>query len=210
MGSMEGLSDIIRQLLAKGKTEKLEAVAQHIDTTVNSLNSLLENLLNWSLSQINGLHINKEEIYLKNVIEYNADIQKTAFNRKNITFEMAINDNIKVVADQNMLRTVVRNLISNAIKFTPDGGRIIISANSDNKFVHVCIKDNGIGITPEKMEMIFETCASKITPGTNGEKGTGLGLNICKYFISLNNGSISISSENGKGTEVHFSLPCLN
>ncbi|NOU19231.1 MAG: tetratricopeptide repeat-containing sensor histidine kinase [Bacteroidales bacterium] len=207
MSSMEGLSGIIRQLLSSGKTEKLDAIALHIDQTINRLNSLLDNLLNWSLSQINGLHINSEIIYIKKVVLYSVDIQKSALEAKKITLNIDINDDLKVYVDQNMLRTVIRNLISNAIKFTPSNGFINISASSDNGLVRVSVKDSGIGITFEKLNTIFEINSTKISAGTNGEKGTGLGLTLCRDFIALNNGNIDIISENGKGTEVFFSLP---
>ncbi len=207
MSSMEGLSGIIRQLLSSGKSEKLDAVALHIDKTVNRLNSLLDNLLNWSLSQINGLHVNSEIIYIKKVVLYSVDIQKSALEAKKITLNVDIDDDLKVFADQNMLRTVIRNLISNSIKFTPSNGFINISASSDNGLVRVSVKDSGIGIPFEKLNTIFEISSTKISAGTDGEKGTGLGLTLCRDFISLNNGDIAIRSENGKGTEVLFSLP---
>jgi signal transduction histidine kinase/tetratricopeptide (TPR) repeat protein len=210
MSSMEGLPGIIRKLLSTGKTEKLNAVARHIDQTVNRLNLLLDNLLNWSLSQINGLHVNKEEVFLKNAVQYSVDVQKSALNAKKISLKIDINDEIKVYSDQNMLRTVIRNLINNAIKFTPKGGEIFISASSDGKLVHISVKDSGIGISSEKLDAIFEISGTKISAGTDGEKGTGLGLNLCRDFIALNNGDIRISSKKGKGTEVYFSLPCLN
>ncbi|RPH30733.1 MAG: sensor histidine kinase [Bacteroidales bacterium] len=209
MSSMEGLSGIIRQLISAGKTEKLDAIALHIDQTVNRLNSLLDNLLNWSLSQINGLHVNAEVIYLKNVVLYSVDIQKLALNAKKITLNIDIDDEIKVYADQNMLRTVIRNLISNSIKFTPSNGFITISAFPDEKCVYVSVKDSGIGIAPEKLATIFEINGTKISAGTDGEKGTGLGLTLCRDFITLNNGEISMKSEIGKNTEVCFSLPIL-
>ncbi|NVO12342.1 MAG: tetratricopeptide repeat-containing sensor histidine kinase [Bacteroidales bacterium] len=209
MSSMEGLSGIIRQLLSSGKTEKLDAVALHIDKIVNRLNSLLDNLLNWSLSQINGLHVNPEIVYIRNVVLYSADVQKSALEAKKITLNIDINDDLKVFADQNMLRTVIRNLISNAIKFTPSGGFINISAFPDNGFVRVSVKDSGIGIPFEKLNTIFEINSTKISAGTDGEKGTGLGLTLCRDFIALNNGDIGIMSENGKGTEVFFSLPSI-
>jgi len=210
MSSMEGLSGIIRRLLVSGKTEKLDAVAQHIDQTVNRLNSLLDNLLNWSLSQINGLKVNKEAVCLKNVILYSADVQKPALDAKQISLNVVIDNAIEVYSDQNMLRTIVRNLINNAIKFTPSGGKIRISASSEGNRVLVSVKDTGIGIPPEKLDHLFEMSGSKISAGTNGEKGTGLGLCLCRDFITLNKGDIKINSEMGKGTEVLFSLPCLN
>jgi len=209
MSSMEGLSGIIRQLLSSGKTEKLDAVALHIDKTVNRLNSLLDNLLNWSLSQINGLHVNPEIIYIKKVVLYSVEIQKSALEAKKITLNVDIDDDLKVFADQNMLRTVIRNLISNAIKFTPSNGFINISASFDNGLVRVSVKDSGIGISFEKLNTIFEINSTKISAGTDGEKGTGLGLTLCRDFIALNNGNIGIKSENGKGTEVFFSLPSI-
>jgi signal transduction histidine kinase len=210
MSSMEGLSGIIRRLLISGKIEKLDAVAQHIDQTVNRLNALLDNLLNWSLSQINGIKVNKEEIYLKNIILYSADIQRPALDAKQIALNIDIDESIRVYSDQNMLRTIIRNLINNAIKFTPSGGNILISASTKDKQVQISVKDSGIGIPPEKLDSIFEMSGTKISADTDGEKGTGLGLSLCRDFITLNKGDIKISSEMGKGTKVLLSLPYLN
>ena len=207
MNSMEGISDIIRQLLASGRVEKLDAVAQHIDQTISRLNLLLENLLGWSLSQINGLFVKAEVVNLKIIADYSVNIQKPALAKKNIELNVEIDDKINVKADQNMLRTILRNLISNAIKFTPDKGNITLGAWHDNHFVYIFVKDSGIGIPTEKMGFIFELNEKKISTGTDGSKGTGLGLNLCKELVNLNGGDIKINSEVGKGTEVIFTLP---
>jgi signal transduction histidine kinase len=210
MNSMEGVSDIIRQLIAAGKLEKLNAVAQHIDQTISRLNLLLENLLGWSLSQVNGLFVKPEILNIRTIALYSANLQKPALEKKQIELNVEIDSSIDARADQNMLRTILRNLISNAIKFTPEQGNIVVGAWHDNQFVYIFVKDSGIGIPPEKINFIFELNERKISTGTDGSKGTGLGLTLCKEFVNLNGGEIKINSQAGKGTEVIFTLPLNN
>ena len=127
--------------------------------------------------------------------------------KKNIHIEIESKEKFLVKADLNMINTVVRNLLSNAIKFTPERGIIRINSRLEEDMAVVSIEDNGVGIEEEKCNKIFEVYKNKSTLGTKDEKGTGLGLIICKEFVELNRGKIWVESELGRGTVFSFSIP---
>lgn len=127
---------------------------------------------------------------------------------KNIHIKSVIPaDEIIISLDEDLINTVVRNLISNAIKFTNLGGEVIVSSKKETNEVIVCVKDNGVGIPKDIQANIFHKNTEYITQGTNNEKGTGLGLLICKDFVNLHNGRIWVKSEEGEGAEFCFALP---
>jgi signal transduction histidine kinase len=126
---------------------------------------------------------------------------------KNISIRYNASPEIQVFADINLLSTVLRNLISNAIKFTNKGGTVEITATKDSDALTISVIDNGIGINSEKISRLFEATHLKSTKGTENESGTGLGLMICKDFIEKHNGKIWVKSEVGKGSEFCFTLP---
>jgi signal transduction histidine kinase len=173
-----------------------------------SLSGMLDKLLYWGQSQIRGARSNKTTFDGRHEIDAILVIERVASNKKNIV----INDHtpaiIKLSGDVNMFSFIVRNLIGNARKFTHLNGQIDISAdeNSVAGFSVFCIKDNGIGITPEQQENLFKP-SGIIERGTQQEKGTGLGLMLCKEFAVINGGDIWMKSEPGKGSEFYFSFP---
>jgi signal transduction histidine kinase len=133
---------------------------------------------------------------------------------KNIDLENAVDDELVAFADKNMVDTVIRNLASNALKFTPRGGSVIISAQqqiSSNgkcpKLVQISVMDTGVGMESDDMDKLFRLDTNHSTPGTEKEQGTGLGLIICKEMVEQNGGQIWMESEAGKGTNVQFTLP---
>jgi len=128
--------------------------------------------------------------------------------QKAITINKVLLHEINVFADKSMINTVLRNLISNALKFTRKGGEINISAEKRAKDILVSVSDSGIGIAPERLEMIFRIDESNSTNGTNNEKGTGLGLVLCKEFVETHGGKIRVESEEGKGSTFYFTLSC--
>jgi signal transduction histidine kinase len=128
--------------------------------------------------------------------------------RKNINIEISIPGNIYVIVDNHMFDTVIRNMVSNALKFTPAGGRINLSSNIFNdKSVEVKISDTGVGMTPDLVNKLFELNANTSRLGTEGEPSTGLGLLLCKEFIHKHGGSINVESQVGVGTTFCFSIP---
>ncbi|OGU34366.1 MAG: hypothetical protein A2068_14215 [Ignavibacteria bacterium GWB2_35_6b] len=126
---------------------------------------------------------------------------------KNIKLESRIGENVFIKADKDMISATIRNIVSNALKFTNEGGNVEIVAENTNGDVEIRIKDNGIGIKKEDLDKLFKLDAHHTTPGTNAEKGTGLGLIICKEFVEKNGGTIKIVSSPGNGTEFKIKLP---
>ncbi len=128
-------------------------------------------------------------------------------DQKSITIKNDVPESLIIFADKSMISTVLRNLISNAIKFTREGGEVVVSARQNPKDILVSIKDNGIGIAPGRAKQLFSFDTNISTPGTNKEKGTGLGLILSKEFVEKHGGSIWVESEEGKGSTFYFTLP---
>jgi len=135
---------------------------------------------------------------------------KLTANSKNITINHFATDEINIFADINMLNTVLRNLVSNSIKFTNKNGRINIYAETNHANVIITISDNGIGIEPDTRNKLFDISKKITTDGTENEKGTGLGLLLCKEFVEKHNGKIWVESELGKGSDFKFTMPLCN
>ena len=159
----------------------MPAIAEQVQSTLQ----LMDNLLKWSKGQMNGISPTMTDIDL--------DIENTR--------------HLTVLADQDMLRLVLRNLTANAIKFTPQNGNIRINAQDDASHVYITVQDSGVGISEQDQQKLFRTDVSHSTPGTNNEKGTGLGLLLCKQFIEKHHGEINVTSEAGQGSRFSISLP---
>ena len=181
----------------------LALLNKETELTFESLN----NLLLWSKTQRKRLEPKPEKINLNSLI-YNTFKQvKGLCEQKNIAFTNNISNDIWGISDSSMIQSVVKNLLINSIKFTPNGGQIIVDAIAKQNSVEVSIQDNGIGIEPGLLQNLFHPNQSFTSPGTQNESGTGLGLQICKEFIELNHGQIWASSEFGSGSTFYFSLP---
>jgi len=169
--------------------------------------NLLDNLLKWSKSQTGKMEMEPEIIDLRDLIEENITLMNSQANAKNIELINHVPENLMAVADLNMILTVVRNLISNAIKFTHEDGKIEIFGKSGKNFIEITVKDNGVGIGESDLDKIFRIEIKHSTEGTAKERGSGLGLILCKEFIEKNLGEISANSELGKGSAFTFTLP---
>jgi len=145
---------------------------------------------------------------LVDLIEENMMLFDDIAKQKSIILKKDLPPGLMVFADKQMISTVIRNLISNAIKYTGEGGKVIILAEKKTKEIFVSIKDNGTGIAPDRIEKLFHIYESDSTPGTNNEKGTGLGLILCKEFVEKHSGKIWVESEEGKGSIFYFTLFC--
>lgn len=177
---------------------------QVLSKNVGYTSALLENLLWWSKSQLKGEVINPENFDLKPVIENEMVLFERKAAEKNIHMEDKVLENTYLHADVNMIRLVLRNLISNAIKFCDDGDKIMITAEAADDFTTVCVSDTGVGMNAETVQHIFNSGTT--THGTHNEKGTGLGLRLCKDFIEKNQGKIWVESEEGRGSSFCFKL----
>lgn len=180
-----------------------------LEKSAKSTYNLLENLLFWARSQRKELNVTPRELSLEDIIEDNLDLLNSSAKHKNINLQNNLKRDYRIKADYNLIITVVRNLISNAIKFTPENGTICINAEPKNDFVVVSVSDTGIGIDKSTLEKIFNPDTRYTTLGTNHEKGTGLGLMLCKEFVEKNGGEIWVESKKEEGTTFYFSVPLL-
>lgn len=168
---------------------------------------LLNNLLDWSRSQLKRLNPQPRNIDLQKAVSEIAFEVENLSRAKEITLVVECPEKLMVFADPPMVHSILKNLVTNAIKFTPAGGKITIGASVKNNFAEVCVSDKGVGIAKEQLEQLFNKVNTATTFGTDNEKGTGLGLQICKEFVELNGGQIHVTSEIGKGSSFCFTLP---
>lgn len=178
-----------------------------IEDSANSSYKLLENLLDWSRSQIGNIKTNPQNILLDEILTEQIGLYSALANHKNLTISKKIDSDTYIFADKDLISTVFRNLISNAIKFTPQSGYITINTEQTTNFVVISVADSGIGISKEQRENIFTLNLNKSSYGTDGERGTGLGLILCKEFIEKNNGKIEIENNVPQGTIFKVYLP---
>ena len=203
-----GLTQIMAEDLTNLSMNELQNIANSMNNSAINLFRLLENLLQWSRMQQGLITYNPEMIELSKLVDESIEMILEIINKKNILLTIDIPSNLKLNADSNMLQTVIRNLVSNAVKFTTRGGKINISAkflSSDT--VEVAINDTGIGMNKEFLENIFRLDTDTNRKGTEGEPSTGLGLLLCKEFVEKNGGKIWAESEEGKGSCFRFTLP---
>jgi signal transduction histidine kinase len=203
LGSSELLATEIENL----SHEEIILFSKGLNSNLINLYGLLDNLLHWSLMQRNVLEYKPVNLSLYDIVSKIIVISNQSVMKKNISISTNVDTGIFVYADADMLRTVVQNLLINAIKFTQTEGRIIISSTGKDGFVEVSVRDTGIGIEPEKSSELFNFNTLFSTDGTDGEKGTGLGLPLCKEFVERNGGKIWVESELGKGSEFTFTIP---
>lgn len=170
---------------------------------------LLENLLAWANNQSGRTQFNPEKINIRDQINESLSMIESLAIQKNITFLVRANKFLQVNADRNMLDTILRNLISNAIKYSYNGGKIRITVTIVTSDVHMSVSDQGVGIPPGRISTLFKIDNRSVTLGTDNEQGTGLGLILCKDFIDRHKGKIWVESSLNKGTTFTFSLPSV-
>jgi len=208
-GPLGNIVDALR-LINEGffeTTEEKEILITELIKSASSSLNLLENLLNWAKNQRIDLSVNKELFDINEIISKSIEINKINANKKRISLENTIKEKVLVNADKEMITTVVRNLISNAIKFTKENGFVKTEVTKDNNFIKISVIDNGIGIKKEIQNKLFKIVGTTTTFGTKGEKGIGIGLILCKEIIDKHNGQIWIESEENKGSKFTFSVP---
>lgn len=186
--------------------KRQEFLIKMYDTTKNAF-TLLENLLQWARTQMDGMEFMPEKLDLLEIIVSNKLLLKNLAEEKFIRIIVGVTEGLYIYSDRNMMDTILRNLISNAIKFTNDEGKISIAAEEKDQFVLISIKDNGIGIRKEDQANLFELGNGLTTRGTKNEKGSGLGLILCKEFVSKQNGTLWFDSEKDKGSTFYFTVP---
>lgn len=208
--SILGLSDLLVKNSNKYDSEKIETFAKNIFDVASSTNNLLDDLLLWSTSQYGKLPFEPQKIELNNICAQTIIHLKTEAEKKQIEITIYAPENIILWADENMLKTVFRNLVSNAIKFSNNGSKIEISAIKNPSNTLITVSDNGVGIDDDVQKKLFNISQSISNIGTMGEKGTGLGLILCKEFIERHKGKIWVESKVGIGSNFKFTLPNEN
>ena len=204
-----GLTEIMVEDLPSLTMEEIQDISLSMKNSAINLFRLLENLLHWARMQQGLIPFNKESIVLHHIVEESVAMLLDAAKNKEIDVVCDIPLEIKVSADSNMLQTVIRNLVSNAVKFTPQGGKINILAKANNdKSVKIAIKDSGIGMTSDMINHLFRLDIETSRNGTEGEPSTGLGLLLCKEFVEKHGGKIRVESEVGNGSTFYFTIPC--
>jgi len=187
--------------------EKKIAYVQLINESSHILYKLLENLLEWSRAQTGNLNFEPKEFDLHELSTNNLALFEEQAREKSIDIEAYIEENSLITADYNMINTVMRNLISNALKFTYPGGKVKVFSKRENGTYSLYVSDSGIGIDTEDLKKLFRIDVSHSTLGTENEEGTGLGLILCKEFIDKHNGNIQVQSKIGEGTTFIVTLP---
>lgn len=179
-----------------------------LENASQKIKDLLENLLTWARSQKGDIQYKPENYSLTKLIQANMMLLESSAANKKISVINQVPEEMKGFFDYQMITTVIRNLISNAIKYTKSNGQITISGKEKDSFVEVCVEDNGVGMSKEICENLFKIDVKHFsTEGTGGEKGTGLGLILCKEFIDKHLGEMLVESEIGKGSKFKFTIP---
>ncbi|MGE0088300.1 MAG: tetratricopeptide repeat protein [Bacteroidales bacterium] len=190
--------------------KEIQEYSKIIYESSQNLFNLLGNLLQWSKSQLGNIKVAPEKVILTEIYDEATSLLTLTADNKNIKLINQIPEGFTVFADKHIVSTVIRNLVSNAIKFTNQGGEITISSEFKGDEALISVSDNGIGIKPENLDKLFKIDYSYSTKGTDNEQGTGLGLILCKELIEENNGRIWCESTYGKGSNFYFTLPLAN
>jgi len=205
-----GLSDILISNFQDFDTEKIIRSISAIKEASKHAYELLQNLLIWASSQTGVLEFKQVEFDLQTRILDNIELVEGQATKKNIEVVSTVETECRIIGDTNMIDTVLRNLLTNAIKFTPRNGKIVVSACRSVDQCEITIKDNGIGIAMENIDKLFKIDSKFTRKGTEKERSSGLGLILCKEFVEKHGGNIWVVSELGMGSEFKFSLPWQN
>ena len=207
---ISSLSQIMVEQLGSLQLDEMEEYAREIHHASTNAFNLLKNLLSWAKSQTGRMDFVPQQLDVHELIsETIAFIQEAAI-LKNIDIESQIAEGLSVFADKEMVATVMRNLVSNAVKFTHAGGKVRISCERSDQHIRISVVDNGIGMTSKMVEEIFRIDVSNGRKGTNGEPSSGIGLLLCKEFTERNGGTITVESQPDQGSTFNITLPVSN
>ncbi|MBS1507985.1 MAG: tetratricopeptide repeat-containing sensor histidine kinase [Bacteroidetes bacterium] len=207
LNSLTAFSSLLLHHTDSLSKDEIKMLSLDLDKSLKNLFTLLENLLEWGRSQTGNIDFKAEDFDLAAVLKENQELLKVLAENKKITL---VNNNpspLPAKAHRHSINTVVRNLISNAIKFTPQGGSITLLVESTDKFLRVAVTDTGVGMSEAAIQRLFKIGTKYSTTGTAQEKGTGLGLVLCKDFVEKNGGTIGVDSTEGKGSTFYFTVP---
>lgn len=204
-----GYSDLLSKDYGLFTDKERRKFAGDINQSTNSLFRLLQNLLEWSKAKTGNLKANPMEFELKRIIDNSLGVLRSMAENKQLNIQTKYDTELKIYADPLMIETVIRNLLNNAIKFTPENGHIEISALKLDNHINISIKDSGVGLSKEDIQNLFKIDSKVKRKGTNQEDGSGLGLILCQEFVEMNSGSISVISSPGKGSTFIITLPAF-
>ena len=204
-----GFSEVLAQERDTLDEASIQSISDYLYDTAQSTYNLLESLLTWAMAEGGRFVYHPINYELKQSTKIVCDVLKSLALKKNIELIDQVPEDIKVHADINMITSVLQNLVSNALKFTPvdQGGQVILSAEMEGEQVKITVQDTGLGMTEEQMENLFRPNLTVSLKGTDNEKGAGLGLVLCKRFVDLNHGQIAVDSKEGAGTTFTVYLP---
>ncbi len=205
--SFLGLTELLAEDIDEMDIKEVKTLLYELNQNAQNVYSLLENLLSWSRIQTGRMDYSPEIISPFEVEEKIHSLFEQALSQKGISYTSSVKAGQLMFADRNMVETVLRNLLSNAIKFTRGGDEINISAADKGDFVEFSVRDSGVGIEEDNLNKLFRIDTSHSTLGTHNEKGTGLGLILCKELIERCHGSIRVESKLGEGTAFFFTVP---
>jgi PAS domain S-box-containing protein len=208
LNAVVALADLLKGAVDEPNMEEVKEYTQMIVDSSNKAVNLLKNLIDWSRSQTGRIVFSPVHFDIAELIDELKKVYGVIAEQKEITLTVETPENLFVNADKDMIGTVLRNLISNAIKFTYPKGHIVIKGNNEDGHVRLSVRDNGVGIPKVGLDKLLNVNTTYSTYGTQNEQGTGLGLILCKEFIDKHQGKFWIESEEGKGSEFIFWLPC--
>lgn len=207
--SILGFAELLEQDRKRNNFQKIEQRISAIHAVSKSTLGLLENLLDWARSQTGQIKYEPESLSLKSSLSEVFSFLQSGAGIKNIRLVAECREDLKVFGDEKMVQTVLRNLVSNAIKFSRQGGTIVVFCSSDDGRTHIQVKDQGVGMDDDSLRNLFIDDRKSGSEGTSGERGSGLGLVLCKEFIGRMNGEIWAESVQGEGSTFHVLLPAV-
>jgi len=207
--SLLGMNDLLIQNADKYSPEKVRHFARQMYDSSRNAYKLVENLLEWAKIQREELEPKLVKINSEEIIKEVKELTEPLANSKNINLQTAPEDNAPVLADREMLKTILRNLVTNSIKYTYPQGTVILFTQKRGQFLQFTVSDTGMGIPSDYLDRLFEVDCNLSKQGTAKEKGTGLGLLLSKEFVEKQGGKIWVESEEGKGSDFHFTIPLV-
>ncbi len=204
--SIMGLSELLKSDQASFSREKIKELHTHLYKVAHQGYQLLTNLLDWARAQTGRLDFRFESVKLYDLVEESFDLVSSTAQNKKIDMENLVEEDLLIWADRNTIKTVIRNLVSNAVKYTSSDGYVRVYTQQFNGWVEVFVEDNGVGISPENIDKLFRIDTNFTTKGTDEEGGTGLGLILCKEFVEKNGGQLSVDSVLGDGSTFSFKV----
>ncbi len=207
LNALLGFSELISGNSRDYTSEEIQRYSKIINEAAKNIHLLIENLLEWSRSQSGNIDYNPEKTPLMPMVKEIFKVFEIHADKKGVTLLSEIPPDIIVTADRNLLSTILRNLINNAVKFTPNGGQVRVFCEQDDNEITISIEDTGIGMSEKQLDHLFRLNSNVTMPGTSEEKGTGLGLILCKEFVEMHNGRIWASSKPKEGSTFSFTLP---